>query len=210
METALSVQDGRALEGAAGARVRVADPGCREVDSRARVAACFERCADAFCRFFAVRTGDDHLVDDLMQQLWLRARLAADALRAENAEPWLWRIARNLLHEARRRRGPELPRGAVPDGVLSQRLAKLLDTQDLPDAVLARRESRDQLLLGLTSLPAESQELLIGFYFEERSQAELARRYGVSERAIEGRLYRARAALRDRLAGAGEQEVDDV
>jgi DNA-directed RNA polymerase specialized sigma24 family protein len=73
-------------------------------DPAAVVQRTFERCGQAFCRYFAVRTrGDAHLVDDLMQQLWLRARLGADELRQANPEPWLWRIAQNLLREHRRR-----------------------------------------------------------------------------------------------------------
>lgn len=160
----------------------------------------FERCADAFCRYFTVRLGDAHLVDDLMQQLWLRARLAAGDLRGENPEPWLWRIAQNLLREAHRRRGRALPQGAVADAALAAQLAARIDTADLPEELLARREARDQLLLALTALPAEAQDLIVAFYFDGHSQAELAQRYQVSERAIEGRMYRARLALRDRLA----------
>ncbi len=65
---------------------------------------------------------------------------------------------------------------------------------------LARKEVQDQLLLALTGLSGDAQELLIGSYFEGRSHAELASMLNVSERAIEGRLYRARVALRDKLA----------
>ena len=58
----------------------------------------FDRCARAFCRYFAVRTGDNqHTVDDLMQQLWLQARRKAYSVRQPNAEAWLWRVAQNLL-----------------------------------------------------------------------------------------------------------------
>jgi RNA polymerase sigma-70 factor (ECF subfamily) len=79
-------------------------------------------------------------------------------------------------------------------------LARRIDTEDLPEEVLLRKEVQDQLLLAMTALPSEVQELLIGFYFEGHSQVELAATRGVSERAIEGRLYRARLAFRDKLA----------
>ena len=50
----------------------------------------FERCSQAFCRYFTVRTsGDPHVADDLMQQLWLQGRLHAAELRNDRAEPWL-------------------------------------------------------------------------------------------------------------------------
>jgi RNA polymerase sigma factor (sigma-70 family) len=170
-------------------------------DRVAEVGACFERIAHALFRYFAVRVGDADLVDDLMQQLWLRARLSAEAVRGADPEPWLWQIARNLLRETYRRRDRERARGgAVADAELARQLAEQLDTTDLPETVLAQREVRDQLLLALTALPSEPQELLIAFYFDGRSHADLARCHQVSERAIEGRMYRARLALREQLA----------
>jgi RNA polymerase sigma factor CnrH len=167
---------------------------------RAAVQQAFERCEQAFCRYFTVRVGGDtDIADDLMQQLWLRSRLAAADLQDANPEPWLWRIAQNLLREHRRNRhrtGDWI--AAQPE--LARMLAQRFDTEALPAEVLARREVQQQLLLALTELASEEQELLIGFYFESQSHAALAERLSISERAVEGRLYRARQALRDRLA----------
>lgn len=161
----------------------------------------FERCCQALCRYFAVRTrGDTHLVDDLMQQLWLQARLKSGELREDNAEPWLWRIAQNLLREHWRKQGRGATERIKADPVLARSFADRLDNEELPVEALARKEIQDQLLLALTELSSEAQELLIGSYFEDRSHAELASMLNVSERAIEGRLYRARVALRDKLA----------
>ena len=92
----------------------------------AAVEQAFERCGQAFCRYFAVRVGDDtHLVDDLMQQLWLRGRLRAHELRGSNPEPWLWRIAQNLLREHRRRSGRQNGLSLDPD--LAPVLARRFD-----------------------------------------------------------------------------------
>ncbi|MCG3125266.1 MAG: hypothetical protein CHACPFDD_00083 [Phycisphaerae bacterium] len=160
----------------------------------------FEACGAALHRYFAVRTGDMHLADDLMQQLWLAARGGGGAIPATRLEFWLRAVAKNLLRShwrARRRRPEHVP---MPDPELAVELAGRLVAHELPADELARREVRDQLLLALTELPAAEQELLIGCYFEQRSHAELAGRLGISERAVEGRLYRARQALREQLA----------
>jgi RNA polymerase sigma-70 factor (ECF subfamily) len=161
----------------------------------------FDRYALVFWRFFAVRTGNDqHAADDLMQQLWLQAHLKGRSTRAGKAEAWLWQVARNLLRFHWRKRAaapadlPEL------DSALARRLARHFDREPLPDELLSRREVRDQLLLALTELAAEQQLLLIGYYFEGRSESALAQELAMSPRAIEGRLYRARRALRDKLA----------
>lgn len=176
-------------------------------DAATLIQGTFERCCQAFCRYFTVRSGGDtHLVDDLMQELWLQARLKADDLRGANPEPWLWRIAQNLLREHWRKRGGSLAARVKADPALARSLAARLDTEEIPAETLARKDVQEQLLLALTELPAETQELLIEFYFEGRAHAELATALNISERAVEGRLYRARAALGDKLAHLERQE----
>ena len=160
----------------------------------------FDRCSREICRYFTVRTaGDEHLVDDLMQQLWLQARRKAYSVRLPNAEAWLWRVAQNLLRahwRSRARRPQQVP---LADPQLAAELARRFDTEELPTEVLARKEVRDQLLLALTALPGAAQELLLGHYFHGLSHAVLAVAHGISERAVEGRLYRARKMLREKL-----------
>ena len=160
----------------------------------------FDRCSRAICRYFAVRTaGDEHLVDDLMQQLWLQARRKAYSVRQPNAEAWLWRVAQNLLRahwRSRARRPQQVP---LADPQLAAELARRFDSEELPAEVLARKEVRDQLLLALTALPGAEQQLLLGHYFLGLTHAALSKEHGISERAVEGRLYRARQLLRDKL-----------
>ena len=70
---------------------------------------------------------------------------------------------------------------------------------DLPEDCWQRKEARDQLILAITDLPTSEQELIVGYYFQDESHARLAARQGISERAVAGRLYRARQALRRKL-----------
>lgn len=174
-------------------------------DAIEQVHRAFDAAADAVYRFFAIRTGDRHLADDLMQQLWLQARTAATAVPPASLEAWLRTVARNLLRthwRVKARRPAHVP---IPDADLAARLADRLVSADLPAEQLQQREVRDQLLLAMTALPADDQALMIGCYFQNESHQALATRWGVSERAIEGRLYRARQALRQHLAS-----LDDV
>ncbi|MCB9864896.1 MAG: sigma-70 family RNA polymerase sigma factor [Phycisphaerales bacterium] len=167
----------------------------------------WRRCCQSFCRYFSVRTYDNtHLVDDLMQQLWLRAWLRRNDVRSADPEPWLWRIAQNLLREHRRKHANLLDRRVLADPSLARQLAKQFETQNMPAELLQRREVREQLLLALTELSHADQELLVNHYFERRTQRELARELGVSERAVEGRLYRARLALRNKLEHLSPEE----
>lgn len=186
----------------------VADPGLPRAAGAAAggsFEAAFDRCAPSLRRYFAVRLGDPHRADDFMQQLWLQARTAPSRPPPEQLEFWLRAIARNLVHACWRRagrdarRGTRIDAGPQVDSRLAAELAERLSSTDLPPELLERREVCDQLLLALTELAAEHQELIVAHYFRGVPFSELAGRHGLSERAIEGRLYRARSALREKL-----------
>ncbi|MFN0010288.1 MAG: RNA polymerase sigma factor [Phycisphaerales bacterium] len=164
----------------------------------------FEEAAPGVFRFLAVRAGaaGEHLVDDLMQQLWLAADKSADVLCGGEAHTWLRTVAKRLLITHWRRSGI---RAALPidDPALAGELAHTLTAGPMGTDLLARQEVMDQLRLAITHLATDEQDLLIEHYCRAVPQAALAQRYGVSERAIEGRLYRARNLLKNTLLGMG-------
>jgi RNA polymerase sigma factor (sigma-70 family) len=166
----------------------------------AAVEAAFDRCSRALYRYIVVRVGGDaHLADDLMQQLWLQARTSRTAVPEDQQEFWLRGIARNLVRthwRKQRRRPPSVP---LADPALAAELAERLVSAELPVEILERKEVRHQLLLAITELDSHEQELIVEHYFHECAQAELGRRLGLSPRAVEGRLYRARRALNEKL-----------
>lgn len=161
------------------------------------VEAVLERDAASFHRYFAVRFRSAGAVDDLMQQMWIKAHTQGHGVSRRNAEAWLWAVARNLLRGcARDQRRHER---VWADRALAADLAQRFDRERLPAEFLERQEIRTQVLLALTALPAADQELLVGKYFEGQTSLELAERFECSTRGLEGRLYRARLALRDSL-----------
>lgn len=178
---------------------QTATPGPPSAVKAEDMEAAFDRCATALYRYFAVRVGGDpHLADDLMQQLWIHARNLA-ATPAEQIEFRLRAIAKNLLRTHWRRCGRRGDLETLVDPRLAANLAERLVSEELPSKVLENREVCDQLLLALTELPAAEQGLIVEHYFLGRSHVQLAERLDLSERAVEGRLYRARRALRAKL-----------
>lgn len=159
----------------------------------------FDRIADSLYRYFAVRTADAATADDLMQQLWVAAASSVRRPVGAEMEFWLRGIAANLIRtwfRVAKRRPPMLP---IADPQLAASIEARLTTDDLPADALERQEEQDQLMLAITELPSADQEVLVGHYFEGRSLMELAAAGNCSPRAIEGRLYRARASLREKL-----------
>ncbi len=172
---------------------------CAE-DTGVDLQAAFDRYDRSLYRYLAVRTGQDvHLADDLMQQLWLQIGTASSNVPPDEVEFFLRRIAANLIREHWRRAQRRPEHVPIADAALAAALSERLATEELPVDVLTRREIRDQLLLAITDLGSEDQELIAGHYFAGQSHAALAAALGVGERAVEGRLYRARQRLRETL-----------
>lgn len=159
----------------------------------------FQLVGPSLYRYIAVRLGDADLADDFMQQLWLQGSRQSGRVPADQLEFWLRAIARNLIRTHWRRKARRPAHVPVPDAALAADAARRLVSEELPIRELERKEIRDQLLLAITALPAAEQELIVGHYFDQLSHAQLAARVGTTERAIEGRLYRARQTLRTQL-----------
>jgi RNA polymerase sigma-70 factor (ECF subfamily) len=131
--------------------------------------------------------GSRELAEDVTQETYLRATTAWP----RNGLPdcplaWLQTVARNLLLNHYRRRRPEL-----------------LDSTDI-DTVLGGAasdgtEAAALVCWGLARLNARHARLLEAFYIDARSVRSIAEDLGVTERAIEGRLRRARLALKKLL-----------
>ncbi len=168
--------------------------------SHADLGTVFDRLSGALYRYVVVRTGGDaHVADDVMQQVWVAALRTGWSVPADEIEFWLRGVARNILAAHRRRlanRPKQLP---LADRALASELAEALESSPLPPELVDKKETKDQLLLALTQLPSDAQELIAGRYFRGWTVERLADTLGLSVRAAEGRLYRARQALKQAL-----------
>lgn len=127
-------------------------------------------------------------VDDAVQESLQRVWRHAGALRAVAAfAGWLLTI---VARECRR-----LARAATRHAPLDEDL--------LEDRLAARGDAalRVDLVRALESLPAHYLEVVLLRDFEECSIAEIAQRLAEPEGAVKSRLHRARAMVREYLAG---------
>lgn len=130
--------------------------------------------------------GERDRTEDVVQETWLRAvRAWSDQGVPDNPLAWLRTVARNLVVSESRRQRPETD---------NERAL----TRAAPGPELDRTE-RLALEEGLAALPNAQAGMLRAFHLEGDSMRDLAERLGISERAVEGRLRRARQALRRRL-----------
>lgn len=138
-------------------------------------------------RYVSRRTGGEkELTEDVVQETWMRA--LQDWRR--NGLPrvpmaWLTTVARNLLAGYYRRHRPSP-----------------LRSTDLDDHQLQVKSPETAALVqwGLARLRQKHVRLIEAFHFDGKRVEEIAQELGISERAAEGRLRRARLALRRQLS----------
>lgn len=130
------------------------------------------------------------LSQDVFVEAWLaHERFEGDFEDLERAGAWLRGIARNLVRSWRRARRATLDVSEldppVPEEEEDERLTRL----------------REELFM----LPDKERAVLCMHYLEETDVRRVAALLNVSEKTVEGRLYRGRKLLRERMAvTAGE------
>lgn len=146
----------------------------------------------ALRRYFLRRAGGAD-VDDLVQEvfLMLQARGATSAI--ENVEGYLFRTAANVLGQRYRR--SSWPWGRQEDVEQVESLADDLS----PERILIGKQALDTMMKALRDLPPRSAQAFILYRFEHLPQDEIARRMGVSVKAVEALLQRALQRLFDQV-----------
>jgi RNA polymerase sigma-70 factor (ECF subfamily) len=168
-------------------------------DSEARIVAVYRETIDALYAYVSRTSGGDRtLAEDVTQETWLRAvREWRRTGPPDRPLAWLITVARNLLISYYRRRRP-----ASLDSVsAADVLAAFEDGGASKSAEIA-----SVVCHALARLPAAEAQLLEAFHFEDRRVAQIAEVSGLTERAVEGRLRRARERLRRELASVMDVE----
>ena len=144
---------------------------------------------------FASRGASPRDAVELAQDVFAEAYLSRDRFRGDWDDPaaagaWLRGIAGRLwlAHGRRVRR--------LEDRVQRE----LLPAEEAP--VPERDEPAERLRALIAGLPREWRTVLHMRYVEESGLAEIAGLLGISERAVEGRLHRARKELKKRMEAA--------
>ena len=138
-----------------------------------------------------VGSPDDAL--DLVQECFIAAYRNLESYDPERPlRAWLARIAINKCRDwARRRTVRRFFTFARP----LDDAAGVSDPAPAPDVAAADREALDALWRAVAALPRSLKEPLLLCAVEGLSQAEAAAALGISPKAVETRLYRARAKL---------------
>jgi RNA polymerase sigma factor (sigma-70 family) len=146
---------------------------------------------------FLARRAGRQAADDLLGEVWVRAfggRAGFDPGH-DDARPWLYGIARNVLRAHWRARRPAGPPGVV------EAVDPWDDVIDRLDSAAAARTR--EMAGAVRALPPEERDVLLLVAWEQLTPAQAALVLGIPPGTARSRLHRARAALRPVLAGEG-------
>lgn len=173
-----------------------------------------ERHAGRLCAYLRRMLNREEDAEDVAQEVFVRVYQKRDRFDAKHPfAAWLYAIAGNLVRDRYRWRSRH---GEVSLEALSGETGgtpSLLEAAPAtlstatPEGDALRRETADAVQAAVQALPPDLREAIVLSEFEERSHEEIGGILGCSAKAVEMRLYRARAELRKRLArwlGQGE------
>ena len=145
--------------------------------------------------------GDQDEALDLVQETFVSAHQALSRFDAQRSmRAWLSTIAINKCRDHARKRAVRrfLSFAAPIDGAAEA----VADDQVATDDAAADRQELDRVTRAISTLPMNLKEPLVLRTVEGLSQAETAQVLGISQKAVETRLYRARAKLLEKLERA--------
>jgi RNA polymerase sigma factor CnrH len=160
---------------------------------------------DPVYRFVHGQIGDGDAALDVVQESFVAA--FANLHRYDRTRPfrfWILRIALNKCRDWRRRRAV---RGFFVRARPLKEGVEVRDEAPGAEAELIARSELRRARIFISQLPENLRTVLLLRTIERMSQTEVATLLGISEKAVETRLYRARAKLAEAMRGDDHSRV---
>lgn len=163
---------------------------------RDAIAAVYLEVAPALRTFLLRRVRHGEIADDLVEQTFLELIEGCERLQGDgrSLRAWLYRAARNNLHDWRKRAERRSDHELTP-----QRAARVVDPDLDPADQAIRRALDPEILAALDELTAEQREVIELRLVAELSTAQVAEVTGRSVGAVKALQHRAVSRLARRL-----------
>ncbi|WP_101676354.1 RNA polymerase sigma factor [Alloalcanivorax mobilis] len=157
----------------------------------------FEQYLRELSGYLTQQLGCRELAADLCQEVYLRLRRVETPLALDNPRAFLFRIARNLMIDHRRRQHTQAATFAPPDPQVV--IDELESDAPTPESAASSARALSDLRLALDELPAHVRKALLWNRLDGLTQREIGERLGVSERMAGKYILRALSHCQARL-----------
>lgn len=173
-----------------------------------------QRCNQRMYRVVRGALDDEHEIEDVMQEAYVKAFEKIDGFRLEaSLATWLCRIALNEAFERLRRRRPTVDFDTLDESVPEMgnviAFPRHVDESD-PAAAAAREEMRHILERAVAQLPPAFRSVFLLREVEGCSTEETAELLDLRIETVKTRLHRARRLLQEHLRERAEAALDST
>ncbi len=130
--------------------------------------------------------------EDLAQEVFLQIYRSLPRYRPDNLKGWIGKIAANKAIDWKRRQARQ--NVGVPVDVAELKLESGIH----PDDFLIQKENEQRIREICQSLPRCYGQTITSYYYHHQSYQQIADAEGISIKAVESRLYRARILIRQK------------
>ena len=147
--------------------------------------------------FLISRSNSPDLIDEVLQDLYLKLMKVDDLSRIDNPAAYLCRIAHNLLIDGLRRQARTGQRNTHPPDSID--LVEIVDSAPSPFEATLSGQRLAACEKAFAELPPEFREILLLNRVERLTHSQIAKRYGRSTSWVEKTIVRALAYCRRKL-----------
>lgn len=133
----------------------------------------------------------EECLSEITMRIWDKIGLY-DEVRG-NWSSWLTALTRNTALNQARKNKTHISMSELPENIPSK--------EPTPEEVVLRKEKQAIIKQALLELPTTERLLFYRKYYYRQPTAQIAAEMGMTERAVEGKLYRLKKQLRKKLGG---------
>lgn len=161
----------------------------------------FEKIVDKYKGYiFAIIlnfTKDQKEAENIAQEVFLQIYISLPEYKIDNFKGWIGRIAANKSIDWLRSKKAKFKEQLIKNAI------EVIDRQEsnyekTPEDMLIEKEKLEKVHRLCKSIPHIYENVIIKFYFEEKSYEEIAEEENTTVKTIASRLYRGRIMLREK------------
>lgn len=137
---------------------------------------------------------DPHMSADITQEIFMKMYTSIGGYNHQGFKTWVSRIATNTSIDYIRKRTKEREKVISLDSY--QASNSLPGDLDTPESLLVEKDREEKLLFIYEGLSPKYRDVIKKYYMENKNYAAIAKEEGISIRAVESRLYRAKKMMK--------------